>query len=184
MQSARPLNWSLLSRARWFTPPLIINLRPPFSSFFSFSSFDSFLRFVTRIRSSFARKGGIMLDARYWGRTMGYFNTVYRGGEAGLGSNKCDSDMIVGKDACAGRKYWKWFIWKGMERKDRDGRREEKRNCRANCACVCVCKWRRGGGRKEGRREIVSRDFWQGGVRASATTWNSKWKMEKVWTSV
>lgn len=51
-----------------------------------------------------------MLDARYWGRTMGYFNTVYRGGEAGLGSNKCDSDMIVGKDACAGRKYWKWFV--------------------------------------------------------------------------
>lgn len=34
-----------------------------------------------------------MLDARYWGRTMGYFNTVYRGGEAGLGSNKCDSDI-------------------------------------------------------------------------------------------
>lgn len=124
-----------------------------------------------------------MLDARYWGRTMGYFNTVYRGGEAGLGSNKCDSDMIVGKDACAGRKYWKWFIWKGMERKDRDGRREEKRNCRANCACVCVCVCAFASegegveGRKEGEKSfhgIFDREAYA--LAQQLETRNGKWK--------
>lgn len=40
-----------------------------------------------------------------------------------------------------------------MERKDRDGRREEKRNGRTVPACVCVRLQVKERGRKEGRKE-------------------------------
>lgn len=92
---------------------------------------------------------------------MGYFDTVCRKGEGkeggrngskgGLGSNKCDSDMIVGKDAWSEilemvypEKGWKEKIVMEGERKTK----------LSNCARVS-----RGKGRKEGMREIVSWDF-------------------------
>lgn len=85
---------------------------------------------------------------------MGYFDTVCRKGEGkeggrngskgGLGSNKCDSDMIVGKDA------WSEILEMVYPEKGEKIVMEEKRNCRIVS---------RGKGRKERMREIVSWDF-------------------------
>lgn len=100
---------------------------------------------------------------------MGYFDTVCRKGEGkeggrngskgGLGSNKCDSDMIVGKDAWSEilemvypEKGWKEKIV--ME----GGRKTKLSNCFER-------------ERKEGKNERNRfMGFLTGGVRVSATT--------------